>query len=134
MIYRPAAMKLLPLATVLLTATLFWVGCGDSGRPPGMARNDSPLVGGACMNDSECEGFCQTGTRFPGGTCSISCGNSGNCPQGSSCAQLDAGWICLVDCTSTPDCRTDYACEPVPEAGTGGASTVMVCIGPEPAS
>jgi hypothetical protein len=83
------------------------------------------------MNNSECEqGLCEDGSEFPGGTCTVSCGNAGNCPQGSSCGELDSGWVCLVNCGDTSDCRTDYLCEPVTEAGTNQTATVSVCIGP----
>jgi hypothetical protein len=116
----------------LSLAVTFGVGCGD-GRPPGTAGNDSSLVGGPCMNNTECdERLCQMGDRFPGGVCTISCGSSGHCPQRSSCAELSSGWICLVDCTTGTDCRTGWGCESVPEAGTNG-SLVSVCIGPESA-
>lgn len=123
-----------PFAPTLSLTLLLFTACGDS-RPPGTAGNDSSLVGGPCMQHIDCdERLCQSGPRFPEGVCTISCGNSGQCPQGSSCAELDAGWLCLVDCQSAPDCRTGYDCEPETEAGTNGASTVMVCIGPDPAS
>ncbi len=121
------------LATLLLTTALCF-GCGDS-RPAGTAGNDSALVGGPCLINLECDQrLCETSSRFPEGTCTISCGNSGQCPQNSSCAELETGWVCLVNCDSTPDCRPDYACEPVPEAGTNGGSTIAVCIGPDSAS
>ena len=97
--------------------------------------NDSSLVGGTCMNRTECdELLCQTGPQFPGNVCTISCGNSGMCPQGSSCAALDQEWICLLDCTASGDCRTDWECLPVVEAPPplSGESPklVEVCIGP----
>lgn len=83
------------------------------------------------MNNSECDqGLCQDGFRFPGGICTVSCGSSSNCPQGSSCAELDTGWVCLVNCTDIPDCRTDYLCESVTQAGTNQTSNVSVCLGP----
>ena len=109
---------------------LFWLGCGDGG-PPGTAGNDSTLVGGPCMNDSECDQrLCEESGRFPGGTCTISCGNSGQCPQRSSCGELESGWVCLVNCLDTPECREGYVCEAVVEAGTNQGSMVSVCIGP----
>lgn len=123
-------MKRFSFASVLLISIAWGSGCGDS-RPPGTAGNDSSLVGGPCMENLDCDQrLCQTGPRFPEGVCTISCGDSGQCPQGSSCAELAAGWLCLVACQSTADCRTDYACEPLTEAGTSGDSSVLVCIGP----
>lgn len=127
-------MKSFCVVSTVLLGLLFAVGCGDD-RPPGMAGNDSSFVGGPCMNNTECDQrLCEMGTDFPGGMCTISCGNSGQCPQGSSCAELATGWVCLVNCVSTADCRTDYVCEPVTEAGTNGGSMVTVCIGAVPAS
>lgn len=60
------------------------------------------------------------------------------CPRGSSCAALEQGWICLVDCVASEDCRTGWACEavveaPPPQSGDD-PSLVDVCIGPEDAS
>ncbi len=112
-----------------LIATLSWIGCGDS-RPAGTAGNDSSLVGGPCVENIDCdERLCENNIQLPDGICTISCGNSGDCPQGSSCAELTSGWVCLVNCVHTPDCRAGYACQPVTEAGTNGGSTVPVCIG-----
>jgi len=113
---------------VLITVTS-WMGCGDS-RPAGTAGNDSSLVGGPCVNNIDCdERLCEIANQFPDGVCTISCGESGHCPQGSSCAELTSGWVCLVNCVNTAECRTGYACQPVTEAGTDGGSTVTVCIG-----
>lgn len=119
----------------LLAALAFAWSCGE-GRPSGVAGNDSSLVGGTCLNRTECdELLCQTGPRFPGNVCTISCGNSGMCPQGSSCAALDRGWICLVDCVASEDCRTGWECLPVVEAppplSDESPTLVNVCVGPE---
>ena len=119
----------------LLTGILIAASCGDD-RPAGTAGNDSSLVGGTCMNGTECdELLCQTGPQFPGNVCTISCGDSGMCPQGSFCAALDRGWICLVRCGASEDCRTDWECLPVVEAPpplSGESPTLVnVCIGPE---
>ncbi|MGB5521758.1 MAG: hypothetical protein WBM96_04260, partial [Polyangiales bacterium] len=75
------------------------------------------------------ERLCEIDDWFPDGICTISCGQSGHCPQGSSCAELTSGWVCLVNCANTSDCRTGYDCSPVTEAGANGGSTVAVCIG-----
>jgi len=112
-----------------LIATLSWMGCGDS-RPAGTVGSDSSFVGGSCLDNIDCdERLCETNARLPDGICTISCGNSGHCPEGSSCAELTSGWVCLVNCVNSNDCRTGYACEPVTEAGTNGGLTVPLCIG-----
>ena len=155
LIYRPGAMKPLFLPVAALTGLIVLVGCGGDDRPPGAAGNDSALVGAPCADPVECEkGLCQTGLRFPGGVCTMSCGSSSGCPSGSSCALLELGWVCLVGCTETAECREQWSCDLVAEAGTGGAEcvetadcganqvcaaevcrgTVSVCIGPAPAS
>ena len=132
-IYRLAAMK---LALVVGSALVFVLAssCGDSGRAPGEAGSTSSFVGGTCLNGSECEfTLCQTGPIAPGGTCTSSCFGDSNCSSGSSCAATDLGWICLVDCSSDDDCRTDYSCQeitraPPPEEGEE-ATFVNVCAG-----
>jgi hypothetical protein len=136
LIYRPSAMTRILVLSAVLAGFSLLSSCGDEGRPPGMAGNDSTLVGGPCMNNDDCdERLCESGAAFPGGVCTISCGESNNCPSGSSCAELaDEGWICLVDCTTGADCREQWTCESVIEAGTNGSSMVSVCVGSAPAS
>jgi hypothetical protein len=128
-------MKTLFVFSALVAALLFLGACGDDGRPPGMAGNESTLVGGPCMNGSDCDkGLCEMRTSFPGGICTLSCGGSGDCPSGSSCAELDTGWVCLVDCTVATDCREQWTCQPVIEAGTDQGSMKTVCLGSASAS
>lgn len=119
-----------------LSAVLcFVLACGDDGRPSGVAGNDSSLVGGPCMNGSECDlGLCEPTSplgegQFPGGMCSSSCGSTSNCPSNSSCAELEGGWVCVTNCTDTSDCREQYSCQRVVEAGTNENSMVSVCLG-----
>ena len=134
LIYRAPDMNVPYALRAILLALVLGSGCGDDGRPAGTAGNDSALVGGPCINDNDCEQrLCQSGSAFPGNVCTLSCGASNNCPSGSSCAELDRGWICLVDCMDTADCREQWSCESVTEAGTNGASMVSVCIGSVPA-
>lgn len=127
-VYRPAAMKGRSLGLACLA--LLAAACGSSSS--GTAGNESTLVGGPCMNATECDQrLCEEGPRFPGNMCTISCGGSGSCPGGSACGELDTGWVCLVRCMVDEDCRTDWTCQSVTEAGTNGASSVSVCLGPE---
>ena len=129
LIYRRAMMRSLSIVAMVLITVTSWMGCGDS-RPAGTAGSDSSLVGGPCVDNLDCdERLCEIDNRFPDGVCTISCGESGHCPQGSSCAELPIGWVCIVNCVSAADCRTGYACQPVTEAGTNDGSTVTVCIG-----
>ena len=121
------------VSMMLLAALSLLLGCGDD-RPPGTAGNDSTLVGGPCMNNSECDqGLCEMGPTFPGGMCTSSCGETNQCPSGSSCGELESGWVCLVDCMADTDCRTQWFCQPVIEAGTNMGSTKSLCLGSAPA-
>ena len=127
--YRQPMTRSISIVSMALTTVTSSIGCGDS-RPAGTAGNDSSLVGGPCVDNIDCDQrLCEIRDGFPDGICTISCGDSGQCPQGSSCAELMSGWVCLVSCANTTDCRTGYACESVTEAGTNGGSTVTVCIG-----
>ena len=126
-------MKSLSALALLLLGFSALSGCGDSGVG-GTASIDSTLVGGPCMNGSDCdEGLCQMGNLYPGGMCTLSCGNSGQCPSNSTCAELEGGWVCMVNCVETAECRTQWSCEPVIVAGTNGGSMATVCIGPSTA-
>lgn len=82
------------------------------------------------MSNLDCDQrLCEDGSSFPDGMCTLSCGTSGNCPSGSSCAELDSGWVCMLNCMTITDCRTSYVCVPQIEAGTNGNSMVSVCTG-----
>ena len=117
--------------TVFVTLAL---ACGGDERPPGEAGSASKFVGGPCMNNSECEfTLCQDGRIAPGGTCTSSCAGDSNCSAGSSCIATILGWVCLVNCNSDADCRTDYACEQLtkapPPSGDQEPSFTNACIG-----
>ncbi|MEM8607688.1 MAG: hypothetical protein AAGF92_11305 [Myxococcota bacterium] len=116
-----------------LAALVVLASCGD-GRFPGEAGNDSTLVGGPCMDGLDCDFLlCQMGSSFPGGICTLSCGNDNDCPSGSSCGGLETGWICLVDCSASDDCREQWTCETVPRpprsADDENPGSFQGCIG-----
>ena len=125
---------LLCFLVLLLPAVL---ACGD-GRVPGMAGNDSTLVGGPCMSADDCDfRLCQEGAIFPGGICTLSCSNDKDCPSGSSCGDfgsLDIGWVCLVNCSDSSDCREQWTCESInrPASGDTAPTSFDGCIGPLP--
>ena len=117
------------MVSTIMVVLVFGLGCGDD-RPPGTAGNDSTLVGGPCIDNGSCDfGLCQAGPSFPGSLCTSSCGSSNDCPSQSSCAQLESGWVCLVNCVETADCREQWTCGSQVEAGTSGRE-VTVCLGP----
>ncbi|MEM7139101.1 MAG: hypothetical protein AAF500_21185 [Myxococcota bacterium] len=121
---------------LLALTVLLAVACGD-GRFPGTAGNESALVGGPCMDNSDCDfQLCESFDNLPGGICTLSCENDNDCPSGSSCAGLETGWVCLLNCESTSDCREQWTCEAVarPQTGEEDPGSFQGCIGPPLAS
>ena len=81
------------------------LGCGD-----GSVSNTGRAVGGPCSSDSDCKDQCLTSVEFPSGTCAIACDSGADCPDGSYCISSGSGVVCLLSCTATDECRTDYTC------------------------
>lgn len=96
--------------------------------------NGGDVVGGPCVVRTQCsqpDSFCQTGQRYPEGTCSMGCLVDDDCPGASTCADDDQfGDICLLECTSDDDCRDGYQCTELDVGGMDRAGTVMVCSNP----
>ena len=110
-------------ATILAAVTAF--GCASE------VGNDGAIVGGSCVVSSECHATarCLTGASWPNGYCASSCDTSEDCPGGSVCVEAEGG-ICVVECASAGDCRTDeesgvYECVAFEVRGAGG--TAMGC-------
>ncbi len=80
--------------------------CGDD------AGIDSPDVGGRCAGNVDCatDSYCESGSDFPDGMCTRSCGNIDDCPVGSSCMSKEGG-ICMLECGADADCRGGYKCK-----------------------
>lgn len=74
----------------------FAVGCGIG--------PDSPVVGGECDSDRNCEKLCSMSDTFGDGMCTNSCANDKECPDGAVCVDKDKG-ICAVSCTVASDCN-----------------------------
>jgi len=74
----------------------------------------SPVVGGICTDNSQCQSICEKDPHYPDGICTFHCANNGDCPSGSVCTE-DAGGICALSCIATADCiqiyGRDYACD-----------------------
>ena len=80
-------------------------------------------IGAACTTGSQClEGLApecftamlgnvETGTSLPGGYCSSTCQNDGDCGADGLCVALvSGGTACVARCGAPSDCRTGYAC------------------------
>ncbi len=98
--------------------------CGPDGHcTPPVVPVDK--LGAPCTHGFSCEsGFCipETSagapTGWPGGTCSLPCASTDDCPAGSSCTALSGRGYCLADCRAAADCRAGYVCN----------STAAVCL------
>jgi cysteine-rich repeat protein len=85
---------------------------GDCAAELGLA-----LDGAACTADASCEGGeCIQGSEWPEGYCTSLCSLEDNlCPGDGVCLDHPDYTIagrCLDGCTSSPECRTGYACSP----------------------
>lgn len=81
-------------------------------------------VGSTCTSDTGCgvSGWCLTEDMgFPGGYCTRECEFT-MCPTGSTCVQAGDPngtpfYLCLQECMTSSQCRTDYVCETSPGIG-----------------
>jgi len=84
------------LASRLVAIACLLAACRDS--------DVSRAIGARCDSSDECDERCLLpGADYPGGMCTISCDNSGDCPGGTSCV-ADEG-ACLFRCGGDADCR-----------------------------
>ena len=97
---------------------LFSTGCGGV----------EDAVGISCGSHSDCPGYmtCLTGSRYPGGTCTIPCDDDRDCPYYAACIDRNGG-VCLPMCDRDSDCRRNYECSDESNRGRGGRTAV--CIG-----
>jgi hypothetical protein len=75
-------------------------------------------LGARCASEGECDELCLTGGDYPGGFCSLRCGDDGDCPDGARCVQ-EQGGACLFKCENDDDCEflgQKWACEGVQSA------------------
>ena len=62
-------------------------------------------VGARCDTAAECDDRClPPSAQAPGGFCSTTCADAGDCPGDTTCVDRDAG-ICLFTCFADADCR-----------------------------
>lgn len=120
-------MKLNIVTLALAGALLLAAGCSeshdempdaaivfDAELPPPDAGPPPSSVGEPCREDMDCTGGADTCVdELPGGYCSAFCGAPEDCPDGSSCVEVDRGTsLCLDECdpTGTDECRAGYGC------------------------
>lgn len=86
-------------------------------------------IGASCSHDRDCPapGRCLTGSKYPGGFCTISCDYSGHCPGGTACIDKSDG-VCLFECGSNRDCPDRWKCKKK-ELEEDDDYKVRVCIG-----
>jgi hypothetical protein len=88
------------LVPVVLTA------CGNS-----TPSNPGGPIGSACAVPADCADEClPPSDTYPGGVCSMWCGDGGSCPIGTRCVTIGTDAFCLADCASGSDCREGWGC------------------------
>jgi hypothetical protein len=90
----------------------------------------SRQVGARCDVTADCDQRCLTpGASYPGGFCTVACTTRADCPDATTCADLESG-VCLFQCTTDPDCTflgVGWRCTAVDLRG--GGIKVMACRG-----
>jgi hypothetical protein len=118
------ALPRLAIATLVVAAGLALSGC--------QSAEVSRAVGARCNAKAECDERCQPPSdEFPGGFCTLSCLDDGDCPDGTRCADV-AGGICLFPCELDDECLflgEIWICDERPPL-PGNDDEVSVCLGP----
>ena len=105
-----------------LVFLLVLVGCSAS-------SDVSRTLGARCDVRAECEERCLPGgVVFPGGFCTLSCLDQGDCPEGAVCSDENSG-VCLFACTEAVDCEFLGAGWDCLSKGLLPEGEAMVCIG-----
>lgn len=111
-------MNTLRTILIIFIASVGSLACGNG------VGNGGDLVGGSCDSSDDCVERCERGEDFPGGTCTVSCLDDGDCPGGTLCVDEEGG-ICLLRCDLTSECRLGYICDTQDRRGAPGE--VLVC-------
>ncbi len=112
--------RVLSFAFVSIASLVLFMACGDD---VGLGGD---LVGGACLDSRDCEGFCERGGDFPEGMCTIECRDSRDCPEDTWCIDKKGG-ICALACREHTDCRRGYRCKE--ESLRRDRGEEFVCLG-----
>lgn len=123
---RPARPRLLR-GSAAIFAWVFVVGLA-AGCP---SAEVSRALGAKCDEKAECDERCMPPSELsPGGFCTLSCLDGGDCPAGSVCADVEGG-VCLFACEVDRNCEflgEDWECDDrisLPE----GSEEVRGCLG-----
>jgi hypothetical protein len=80
----------------------------------GVSSDVSRTVGARCDAMDECDERClPPSDDHPGGFCTVSCLDEGDCPAGTACVD-EAGGVCLFACASDRQCEflgPGWSCE-----------------------
>lgn len=112
------------VAAALAACAIAAAGCSVS-------SDVSRELGALCEESDDCDDRCLTGDRYPGGFCSVTCGNDADCPSGAACVDREGG-VCLYECARPADCAflgEDWSCRTQPRPGGGIGDEALVCLG-----
>ncbi len=115
------------LATALALSALTLVACQQSAEV-------SRAVGAMCDEKAECDERCMPPDALtPGGFCTLSCLNDGDCPADTRCADVEGG-VCLFACQHDLQCEflgQDWGCseEELLSDDPEEIDEVEVCLG-----
>jgi hypothetical protein len=112
--------------------TARWLGALASGLwlASCVSSDVSRELGARCDVKEECDERCLApSAEYPGGFCTRSCVDNGDCPGGSRCV-ADVGGVCLFVCAEDESCEflgAGWSC--VARDEVGGEGEVEVCRG-----
>jgi hypothetical protein len=100
----------IPIALLTVLGLLF-LGCGEDDA-------NEQKIGGECVTADDCDdGDDDTPALdcildFKGGYCGrANCQTSEDCPEGSSCADLEGSFYCFLHCTDKAQCNQNRSVE-----------------------
>lgn len=99
------------------------IGSCSSGVGP-----DGPVVGSACAEQLDCangSACLMDPDDFPNGMCAKACKTQADCPELSSCVDVNGGY-CLLSCDAGTSCTTGIACRA--KRNKGDSLESQVCI------
>lgn len=111
-----AIRRLVPLIAGLALAVTV-SACGDDNDNETMRGPTGTECSGAAQSGDECAGnvclVLNANDQGKAGICSEACGQTGQCTQGGTCANIqNLGAFCLQTCTTDAECSDGFVCTP----------------------